>query len=139
MPALFPINDDNNKSEEVADFMLFLLNEDRISIPKLSLPQILMAKTRPGLSAEQLASSIISRFPEAGIPTGPLKEGSPNVMEQFVRVLCEEVVDAIQNDMRVDVAVDIGMLGQGFGANAGGPITTVNTTVKPHTGVGVAR
>lgn len=139
MPALFPISEDNSKSEEVADFMLFLLNEDRIPVPRLSLPQIILAKTRPGLSAELLSSSIISRFPEAGIPTGPLKEGSPNVMEQFVRVLCEEIVDAIQNEMRVDVAVDIGMVGQGFGANAGGPVVTTNTTLKPHTGVGVAR
>lgn len=139
MPALFQISDDNNKSEEIADFMLFLLNEDRIPVPKLSLFQILLAKTRPGLSAELLSSSIISRFSEIGIPTGPLKEGSPNVMEHFTRVLCEEVVDAIQNDMRVDIAVDIGMIGQGFGANAGGPVVTTNTTTTPHTGVGVAR
>ncbi len=139
MPALFPISDDNNKSEEVADFMLFLLNEDRIPIPKLSLPQILLAKARPGLNSEQISSSIISRFAEAGLPTGPLKEGSPNAMEQFVRIVCEEIVDAIQNDMRVDVAVDIGMVGQGFGANAGGPVVTTNTTLKPHPGTGVAR
>jgi len=139
MPALFQISDDNNKSEEIADFMLFLLNEDRIPVPKLSLFQILLAKTRPGLSAELLSSSIISRFSDIVIPTGPLKEGSPNVMEQFTRVLCEEVVDAIQNDMRVDIAVDIGMIGQGFGANAGGPVVTTNTTTTPHTGVGVAR
>ena len=139
MPALFRISDDNNKSEEVADFLLFLMNEDRVPVPKLSLLQIIMARTRPGLSAEQIASSVISRFPEANIPVGVLKEGTANSMEQLVRIMCEEFVDAIQNDMRVDIAVDVGMIGQGFGANAGGPITTINTTTKPHTGIGVAR
>ena len=139
MGALFSIDDDNNKSEEVADFMLFLLNEDRIPVPRLSLPQLLLAKTRPGLSAEQVASRIISRFPEAGLPNGPLSDGFPNSMEQFVKLICEEWVDALQNDMRVDIAVDPGIIGQGVGANAGGPIVTTNTTLKPHTGVGVAR
>jgi len=139
MPALFPINEDNNKSEELADFMLFLLNEDRIPVPPLTLPQIIAAKLRPGLSAEQMASRIISRFPEAGLPNGPLKDGFPNSMEQFVKLVCEEVVDALQNDMRVDIAVDPGMIGQGFGANAGGSVVTTNTTLKPHTGTGVAR
>lgn len=137
--ALIPIDDDNNKSEKIADFLLFLLNEDRIPVPKLSLPQLLLAKARPGLSAEQMASRIISRFPEAGIPNGPLSDGFPNSMEQFVKFFCEEIVDALQNDMRVDIAVDPGIIGQGVGANAGGPIVTTNTTLKPHTGVGVAR
>lgn len=137
--ALLPIDDDNQRSEEVADFLLFLLNEDRIPVPPLTLPQIIAAKTRPGLSADQLASRIISRFPEAGIPVGPLKNGSPNVMELLVKVMCEEFVDALQNDMRVDIAVDPGIIGQGFGANSGGPVVTTNTTNKPHTGTGVAR
>lgn len=137
--ALIPIDDDNNKSEEIADFLLFLLNEDRIPVPKLSLPQLLLAKARPGLSAEQMASRIISRFPEAGIPNGPLSDGFPNSMEQFVKLFCEEIVDALQNDMRVDIAVDPGIIGQGMGANAGGPVITTNTTLKPHTGIGVAR
>ncbi len=137
--ALIPIDDDNNKSEEIADFLLFLLNEDRIPVPKLSLPQLLLAKARPGLSAEQMASRIISRFPEAGIPNGPLSDGFPNSMEQFVKFFCEEIVDALQNDMRVDIAVDPGIIGQGMGANAGGPVITTNTTLKPHTGIGVAR
>ena len=139
MPAIFSINEDNNRSEEVADFMLFLLNEDRIPNPKLSLSQLLLAKTRPGLSAEQLASRIISRFPEAGIPNGPLKDGFPNSMEQFVKFICEEIVDALQNDMRVDIAVDPGIVGQGLGSNAAGPVFVTNTTLSPHTGVGVAR
>lgn len=139
MASTIPVDSNLNIAEEIASFFLFMLNEDREIAPKLSLPKILAAKTRPGLSPEILSSSIISRFPEAGIPTGPLVGGATNVMENFVKVLCEEIVDAIQNEMRVDIALDAGATVSAAGGNAGGPVTVVGSTVAPHTGVGVAR
>lgn len=137
--AAVAIDENLNVSEEIADFLLFLLNEDRAQLPKLSIPQMLLAKGRPGLSSEILSSSIISRFPEAGIPTGPLVGGATNVMENFVKILCEEVVDAIQSDMRVDIVTDAGATVSASGGNAGGPVVCVGATVAPHTGIGVAR
>ena len=137
--AAVAIDENLNVSEEIADFLLFLLNEDRVQLPKLSIPKILLAKGRPGLSSEILSSSIISRFPEAGIPTGSLVGGATNVMENFVKILCEEVVDAIQNDLRVDVVTDAGATVTASGGNAGGPVVCVGATVAPHTGIGVAR
>lgn len=137
--AIVPIDENLNVSEEISDFFLFLLNEDRVSMPKLSIPQILLAKSRPGLSSEILSSSIISRFPEIGIPTGPLVGGTTNVMENFVKIMCEEIVDAIQNDLRVDVVTDAGATVSASGGNAGGPVVCVGATVTPHTGIGVAR
>lgn len=139
MASLIPIDPDLNKSEEVADFMLFMLKEDRVPIPNLGIIQILASKIRPGLSAEILTSSITSRFGEIGIPTGPLEGGTTNVMEEFVKIICEEIVDALQNDMRIDVAVDQGMLVQAAGANGGGPLTAIGSSISPHTGTGVAR
>lgn len=139
MASTIPIDESLNISEEIADFFLFLLNEDRIPVPKLGLLQILAAKARPGLNAEILSSSIISRFDEVGIPTGPLEGNAPNVMENFVKVLCEEFVDAIQSDMRVDLAYDAGATVSATGANSGGPVQVVGATVVPHTGVGIAR
>lgn len=133
------VDDNLQISEEIADFLLFLLNEDRVILPKLSIPKILMAKTRPGLSAEILSSSVISRFPEIGIPTGPLEGGSPNVMEQYTKALIEEIVDAIQQDMRIDVVTDAGQTVSAAGGNAGGPVTCAGATVAPHTGIGIAR
>lgn len=137
--AAVPVDESLNISEEIADFLLFLLNEDRIQLPKLSIPQMLLAKGRPGLSSEILSSSIISRFPEAGIPTGPLVGGATNVMENFVKIMCEEIVDAIQSDMRVDVVTDAGATVTASGGNSGGPVVCVGATVAPHTGIGVAR
>ena len=137
--SAIPIDEDLNISEEIADFFLFLLNEDRTQLPKLSIPQILLAKQRPGLSSEILSSSIISRFPEAGIPTGPLVGGAANVMENLVKIMMEEIVEAIQNDLRVDVVIDPGAAVTASGGNSGGPVVAIGATTAPHTGVGVAR
>lgn len=137
--AAIAIDEDLQVSEEISDFFLFLLNEDRIKVPKLSIKQILLAKARPGLSSEILSSAIISRFPEAKIPNGPLIGGTPNTMEIFVKIVCEEVVDAIQSDMRIDVVTDAGATVTATGGNAGGPVQSVGATVAPHTGIGIAR
>lgn len=137
--ATVAIDEDLNMSEEVSTFLLFLLNEDRIQLPKLSIKQILLAKARPGLSSEILNASVVARFPEAGIPTGPLVGGSPNVMENYTKIIIEEIVDAIQNDLRVDVVTDAGATVTASGGNAGGPVVCVGATVAPHTGIGIAR
>lgn len=137
--AAIAIDNELNISEEVATFLLFLLNEDRIQLPRLSINQILLAKTRPGLSPEILKASIVARFPEAGIPTGPLVGGSPNVMENLMSIMCEEIVDAIHSDLRIDVVTDPGASVTASGGNAGGPVVCVGATVAPHTGIGIAR
>lgn len=136
--SVIPIDKDLQISEYIADFMLFLLKEDRIPVPKPSIPEILMAKTRPGLNAEILSSSIISRFEEAGIPTGSLVGGTPNVMENFVKIMMEEIVTAIQTDMRVDIATDSGAIVTASGANGGGPVAVVGATTAPHSATGIA-
>ena len=136
--AVIAMDESLNISEEISDFLLFLLNGNRTKMRKLSIPEILLAKARPGLSPEVISSSVISRFPEAGIPTGPLVGGATNVMENLMKVLCEELVSAIQSDMRVDIAIDAGATVTASGGNAGGPVVCVGATVAPHSGVGVA-
>ncbi len=127
------------QSDTVANFFSSLIMDERNVLPKLSLPQILLSKIRPGLDANAITSSIISRFKEAGIPTGPLSEGTPNAMEEFTKIIIEELVDAIQNEMRVDIAVDQGMQVYSTGANAGGPVISTGANLTPHSGAGIAR
>lgn len=136
--SVIPIDQDLQMSEEISDFMLFLLKEDRVPVPKPSIPEILMAKTRPGLNAQILTASIISRFEEAGIPVGPLVGGTPNVMENFVKIMIEEIIIAIQTDMRVDIATDSGAIVSASGANGGGPVVVVGSTTAPHSATGIA-
>lgn len=127
------------KSEDIANFFSSLITDERNVLPKLSLGTIVRAKTRPGLDGTALANSIIARFKEAGIPTGPLSEGVLNSMEELMKIACEEIVDAIQNDMRVEVAVDQGMQVISNGANAAGPVPSTGINPKTHSATGIAR
>jgi len=136
--ACIKIDKKLQKSQEIADFFSFLLSEHRLRIPRLNLKKILLGKARPGLDSEVTATSIISRFTEIGIPTGPLENGKPNVMEAFTRIMVEEIYDSLQSEMRVDVAVDSGMIVTSAGANSGGPVTSTGANPTPHTATGIA-
>jgi hypothetical protein len=59
-------------------------------------------------------------------------------MEAFVIHFCDVLVDAIQNDMRVDIGIFPGGTVNANGANAGGPVAAVGTTITPQEGVGIA-
>jgi hypothetical protein len=137
--ALYSIDPSLNKSEEIADMLNYLITDDRKGLPKLKLQEIIFAKKRLGLDPDIISSTIISRFPEIGIPNGVLQDGTPNVMEKLVSVICEELVDAIQNQMRVDIAVDPGMQVISQGASASGPVLSNGSNLQPHTAIGVAR
>jgi hypothetical protein len=132
------VDDKLQKSEELSKFLLFLFKENRVKIPKFSLFQILLSKFRPGLDSDSISSEIISKFEKIGIPTGPLENGTPNVMEEYTKLVTNEIVDAIQNDMRIDIAVDSGMNVISSGTNGGGPIVATGANVAPHSGSGLA-
>jgi len=136
MPII-KIDDRLNKSEEISELLLALTEESRTSFPKLGLQQIIAAKVRPGLDDSSTAENIISRFPEIGIPNGVLENGSPNVMEEFVKVMVEEIFNSIKNESRTDIAVDSGMIVTSVGASAVGPVTSTGANPAPHTATGV--
>lgn len=98
-----------------------------------SIPALLLlceVKNRSGISAIALTSAIIRRLPEAGIQTGVNNDGSPNKINQFIRVMCEEMVKEIKDNARVTCVLEPGTINSlGTGGNAGGPVvvTSVNT------------
>ena len=136
--ACIKIDDKLQKSQQLADFFSFLLSENRLSIPRLGLFKILLAKARPGLDSEVTSNSMISRFKDIGIPTGPLENGKPNVMEAYTRALIEEIYDSIQSEMRVDIAVDPGIIVNSAGGNAGGPVASTGSNPSPAQATGIA-
>ena len=103
-------------------------------------PLILASKgTRPGLSPSKIASRIIQRQAEAGIPVGPLPSGKLSPGEVMEKIRAEEIVNAIVTEMALDVAIQPGTVIQGTGGNAGGPVQVVGTIVGVSTGSGMAR
>ena len=106
------------------------------SIPPLLL--LVGVIQRPGLSAIALTSAIIKRLPEAGIETGVNADGSPNKINQFVRVLCEEIVTEIKDNAKVTCVLQPGTINSiGTGANAGGPVVVTSYNTMPVNTMGI--
>ena len=109
--------------------------------PLQSIPPLLLLVgviQRPGLSAIALTSAIIRRLPEAGIETGVNADGSPNKINQFVRVLCEEVIKEIKDNAKVTCVLQPGTINSiGTGANAGGPVVVTSYNTIPVNTMGI--
>ena len=87
---------------------------------------------RPGLSAIATIGSIIKRMPEAGIETGVNPDGTPNKINKFIRILCEEIVKEIKDNAKVTcVIAPKSITSIGIGSNASGPIVVKSYNTIP--------
>jgi hypothetical protein len=105
-----------------------------------NVPTILLlvgASKRPGLSPTKIASKIIARKPEAGVPVGALPSGSDNPEEIMWRIAIEEIIKAIQQDSVISVAVPRGITVQASGSGPTGPVTVVGQSILPIKAYGV--
>lgn len=109
--------------------------------PAQSIPPVFIlaeSSERPGLSAITLASNVISRMPEIGVPTDPNPDGSENINNKFIQVLCEEIINHIKEDAVIECSIAPGSVQTtGTGGNAGGPVTvqSMNTNITSVKGV----
>jgi len=105
-----------------------------------SIPTVLLlvgASRRPGLSPTKIASKIIARKSEAGVPVGALPSGSDNPEEIMWRIAVEEIIHAIQQDCVISVAVPRGITVQAAGSGPTGPVTVVGQSILPIKAYGV--
>ncbi len=106
--------------------------------PTIPTPLIMVgAPSRPGLSAIKIATKIIGRKAEAGLPVGALPSGTNNPDELMERIRVEEIIKAIQEDALVSVAIPPGLTITGAGANAGGPVAITGSSILPFRAYGV--
>ena len=90
---------------------------------------------RPGLSCMLSTSNILQDLSKSGIPTGPLPDGSPNLMNEMVSSVVCEVFRAIKEDLNIQVIIPPGAITvQSNGGNAGGPIVTMGININSPTG-----
>lgn len=95
------------------------------------------AQTRPGLSATKIASTIIQRKSEAGLPIGALPSGGVSPDEIMERIRIEEIIKAIQEDAKLTIAIPPGTTLTAAGASPSGPVTVFGSTITITTGYGV--
>lgn len=125
--------------ESICDKLNNLINKVRQPITQI--PAILIACSaikRPGLSPMLIAANIIRRLNEAGVYTGPLRDGSQNRTEGMIVLIVEEMVKAIKEDLWIQGAIPAGAATMvGTAATAGGPAPVTVTNAAPIKVVGI--
>jgi hypothetical protein len=94
---------------------------------------------RTGLSPTKIASCIIARKSEAGLPVGALPSGEISPDEIMERIRIEEIVKAIQQDMIISVAIPPGITITAAGISPTGPVSVFGSTIIYSKGYGVAQ
>lgn len=97
------------------------------------------APFREGLSSIDIASKIIQRKKDLGIPIGPLPSGGDNLDLMMETIRVEEITNAILTKLKVEVAIPPGISVTATGGNAGGPIVVQGVTTSIVKGQGIAR
>jgi len=92
---------------------------------------------RTGLSPTKIASRIIARKSEAGLPVGTLPSGGNSPDEIMERIRIEEIVKALQQDAIISVAIPPGITLNAAGISPTGPVTVFGATITYSKGYGV--
>jgi len=97
--------DDYRKCKNLLDNILLLLTTIGQLIPtaqpEIPLPLLALAGSLPGISATQMTMKTIQALQGSGMPTGPMPDGSPNLMLQFNSSSNKSVASNITEDGKV--------------------------------------
>lgn len=106
--------------------------------PQIPAPLILVGvPKRSGLSAIKIASRIISRKSEAGLPVGMLPNGETNPDEIMERIRIEEIIRALQEEAIISIGIPPGITLSGAGISPAGPVTVYGSTITTGKGFGI--
>jgi hypothetical protein len=107
-------------------------------VPPIPTPLILFGvPLRSGLSPTKIASRIIARKGEAGLPVGVLPSGAINPEEIMWRIAVEEIINALQQEAVITVAIPPGVTLTAAGISPTGPVTVFGSTITLSVGYGV--
>jgi hypothetical protein len=106
--------------------------------PPIPTPLILFGvPRRSGLSPTKIASRIIARKSEAGLPVGVLPSGSIAPDEIMERIRAEEYIKAFQQDAIISVAIPAGISLSAAGISPTGPVSVFGSTIMFSKGYGI--
>lgn len=90
------------------------------------------ALSRQGLSPLRSLSNVCKLLEEAGIPTGPNPDGSPNLIVLASYALLKEIYRAQTEDAVIQGGVMPGeMMLMSQGSNSAGPVVSLGTNLLP--------
>jgi hypothetical protein len=125
--------------ESIIEGFQKILSIQTVGTPtKVPSPLILIGSPlRPGLSPTKIASRIIARKSEAGLPVGALPSGGVAPDELMERIRVEEIIKGLQQDAVITVSIPPGTTLTAAGASPSGPVTVFGSTITLTTGYGV--
>lgn len=124
----------------ILNLILGLFSTSEPPIEPLPPPLIMVgAKLRPGISAQGIASEVISKQSDAGRVVGNVFADGPNVEEAMELIRVQQVVNAILNEAKVEVVIPPGVAVTTVGGNAGGPVVSQGFTTAMAIGDGIIR
>ena len=101
-------------------------------IPMPAIFLLCAATSRQGLSPLKSLSNVCQMLEEAGIPTGPNPDGSPNLTVHMVNAILKEVYRAMTEDAAVQGGIQVGeMMIMSQGSNAAGPVISTGSNLLP--------
>jgi hypothetical protein len=105
-------------------------------------PQLVMigAKLRPGLSAQGIASEIISKQSNAGRVVGDVFADGPNVEEAMELIRTQAIVNALLTEAKIEVVLPPGIQVVTVGVgNLGAPVISLGATTTMGIADGIIR
>lgn len=128
-----------NSIESIIEGFTKILSIQTIGTPTRVPSTIILVGSplRPGLSPTKIASRIIARKSEAGLPVGALPSGGVAPDELMERIRVEEIIKALQEDMLLTVSIPPGTTLTAAGTSPSGPVTVFGSTITITTGYGV--
>ena len=102
---------DYRKCKNLLDNILLLLSLIGQAIgggQTIPLPLLALSGALPGISAEQMTINTIQTLQGLGVPTGPLPDGSPNLMLQFNLAANKGIVSNITEEGKLEIITAAG-------------------------------
>jgi hypothetical protein len=124
----------------ILNIILSLFKIPDTPVEPLPPPLIMVgAPLRPGMSAKAVASRIIARQSEAGLPVGDVFADGNNTSEAMLAIQVDEVINTLLTESVVNVVIPPGVAITAVGANLGGPIVVQGFTTTMGVGNGIMR
>lgn len=125
----------------LVNIILNAFNTQQEPLTPLPPPLILTgAKLRVGLSAQSIASEIISKQSNAGRVVGDVFADGPNVEEAMELIRIQEIINAILTEAKVEIVIAPGVAVSTVGVgNLGAPVVSQGATTNIAYGEGVIR
>jgi hypothetical protein len=96
---------DFRECNSIIDDLIKLLGQIQSATQQLPLPLLLASKLRKGFSKTSAFLNVISEFEKLGLPTGPMPDGSPNLMLASVKSIIDGIDQEITQNARVDIGI----------------------------------